>query len=677
MGTPRVVVFADAVQTHISSGPEARNRLQAQPRTSTESNAIRKPRLKPVVLVAAGLALLIVIAFAQVRHFDFVNYDDHRYITHNERVLEGLTFHNVVWSFTTFDVGNWHPLTWLSHMEDVTFFGGDAPGAHHLVSVAVHIINAILLLALLNGITGSLWRSAAVAAVFALHPLRVESVAWISERKDVLSVFFGLVALLAYVRYVATPSIARYLIVAGAFACSLMSKPMLVTLPGVLLLLDYWPLKRLILNDAKVWTLLVIEKIPLIALSIASAIITMIAQTQGGSVSSFDDLPIEARLSNAFMAHLIYLWQTIWPVNLAPLYPMRESWPLSLVAISIVALVAISVIALVLHQKRPTLIIGWLWWLGTLVPVIGLIQVGSQAHADRYTYFPHIGLFILVVWSIPAASKRVAKMLYSAIGGCIVITLIFVTRQQTWHWRDSIALSEHTLRVTHENAYAHFNLANALVSQGRIDEALAHFRAAGDLKPRWGDAPYNLGNAHLELKQFDQAIATYDEAIRRAPLHVAAHTNRAIALAQHGDIDRAIDGFQRALDINSDDRSALVNFGQTLARANRLDDAVTMFERALAIDSEDSFTHLMLGNALARQDRVAEALPHFSAALRLNPGNPHAHMSMAAALAGQGHVTPAIAHLRTAEEIARAARDEALVREVQTRIERYQAAVKP
>lgn len=635
------------------------------------------PQFRPVVMAGAALAVLIIAAYAPVRHFDFVNYDDHRYITHNPHVQQGLTLDTIAWAFTTFEVGNWHPLAWLSHMTEVTMFGAGAPGAHHMVNVALHVLNAIFVLVLLNHMTGSLWRSAAVAALFALHPLRVESVAWISERKDVLNVFFGLLAMLAYVRYARRRKPGWYALVAIAFACSLMSKPMLVTLPFVLLLLDYWPLQRLTANESRAWLRLGLEKVPLILMSFVSSVITVFAQTSGGSVSTLDELPPAARIMNAAAAYGIYLWQTIRPVNLAPLYPLRDHWPLWIWAGSAAALIIISALIVARRRTSPAVLTGWFWWLGALVPVIGLVQVGSQAHADRYTYFPHIGLFIMLAWSLPAASTRAMKAIYASIGACILIVLFILTRFQTTHWRDSIALSEHTLRVTRDNGYAHFNLGNALTERGRLDEAVIHFRAAADLKPRWGDAPYNLGNAHLSLQEFDQAIAAYDEAIRRDPANVAAHVNRAIALARLGDTDAAIESFEQALKIDPADRAALVNYGQTLARLERMDEAIFMFERALTVNPNDGFAHVMLGNALARLDRLNEAVPHFAEALRLNPENPHAHMSMAAALAGQGHITPAIAHLRAADEIARSIRDDALRREIESRIERYQNLITP
>jgi protein O-mannosyl-transferase len=627
-------------------------------------------------MVAAALALAIIAAYAQVRHHQFTNYDDHRYITQNYRVQQGLTLENFGWAFTSFEVANWHPLTWLSHMLDASVFGRDNAGAHHLMNVALHIANAVLVLVLLNQMTGSMWRSAAVTAIFALHPLRVESVAWVSERKDVLSVFFGLLAMLAYLKYVKRPSIVNYTIIACAFACSLLSKPMLVTLPAVLLLLDYWPLKRLAVGEREMGRV-VLEKLPLAVMSVASAIITVAAQVRGGSVSGIDALPFTSRIANAAVAYVMYLWQTIWPVKLAPLYPLTERWPAWVVGGSIVMLVMISVIVAALSRKRQYLVTGWLWYVGTLLPVIGLVQVGSQAHADRYTYFPHIGLLMMLVWSVPAPPIRAAQMSYAVIAVCICAVLAVLTHRQVAHWRNSIALSEHTLNVTHDNTYAHFNLANALLETGRTDEAVSHFQAAAVLKPNWADAPYNLGNAYLRLRQFDHAIAAFDEAIRRSSTHVAAHTNRAIALAQRGDMDAANESFERALQIDPNNRSALVNYGQTLARINKLEEAIGLFERALAIDADDAVAHLMIGNALARLDREQEALPHFSEALRLNPANPHAHMSMAAALAGRGNVAQAIAHLGAAEELARNANDLPLVREIQSRIERYQAAVKP
>ncbi len=659
------------------------------------------------LLIIAGLILAIIICYAQVRHHDFVNCDDHIYITRNSQIWQGLTPANFALAFTTFEAANWHPLTWLSHMIDVDLFGHQNPAGHHITNVLLHIANTILLLLILRRLTGSPWRSAFVAALFALHPLHVESVAWVSERKDVLSTFFGFLAIAAYIKYTARPTWKSYSLIALLFACSLMSKPMLVTLPFLLLLLDYWPLKRIRSKNSpslegggqgvgeKLATakprsspkpprlttqslhhptspkILILEKLPLLALSLASSIITIIAQSHGGAISSLDTVPFLGRLQTATIAYATYLWQMMWPINLSPLYSLPPHWPANTVALAAFILIAITAIAIILHRKQPQIIVGWLWYLGSLVPVIGLIQVGSQSHADRYTYVPLIGIFIAIAWSIPnPRSNRNIIFAYSAAAALLLSTLTALTHAQTHHWRNSIALATHGLAVTGPNAILHFNLANALNDTGDPSQALTHFAKAVELKPDWADPPFNLGNTLRKLGRLDEALLAYDEALRRNPRFVGAIVNRAIVLSEQGKLDLALATFQHAIDTDPQNPDAHRGLAQTLASLSRLDEAVDHFRIALDIQPDDFVSYLLLGNVLARQDHLDQAIACFSRSMQLNPNEPRTYMSMASALTEKQQPDLARNQLQIAADLATRLNRTDLLEEIRRRLNR-------
>lgn len=646
----------------------------------SEPSQGERMRNRQDILIAAGLAIAILMCYAQVGGHAFVNYDDHRYITQNPRVQQGLTLDNIAWAFTTFEVANWHPLTWMSHMVDIEMFGVERAGLHHLENVLIHIANTVLLFGLLRRMMKreDIWRCALVAAVFAVHPLRVESVAWVSERKDVLSVFFGLLTMHVYIRHATQPSLKSHISVAALFACSLMCKPMLVTLPALLLLLDYWPLGRCGAEYTTVQTntprSLILEKIPLLALSLGSAAITVAAQRGGGAVSGLDAVPIGERIINAAVAYVVYIRQLFVPVNLAPLYPLPEQWPGVIVAATGALLLAVSAVAIVIRRKRPELLVGWLWYLGTLIPVIGLVQVGSQAHADRYTYFPMIGLLIMIVWMIPSPRHRPMAVGYGVGAGIVLGALMWLTWNQTRHWRNSIALSEHTLRVTTNNGYAHFNLANAYMDAGRLEDAVHEFQRTGEIMPQWPDAPFNMGNAHAAAGHVNEAVAAFDEALRRDPVFIAAHNNKGIVLAQHGRLEQAIESFMAALAIDPNDATTHLNLGQALMQQGNLALATVHFQQATTHDPTNATAHLMLGNAQAMQDQLENAIASFTRSLELNPSDPRAHMSMASALASTGRIEQAIAQLNSAAQIAQAIGDAALLAEVRRRLDRFRAA---
>jgi protein O-mannosyl-transferase len=498
------------------------------------------------------IVVLVGINFVYVPllHDGFVNYDDPQYIVQNPDVTSGLSWHGVVWAFTTGHQSNWHPLTWLSHMIDIRVYGLNA-GGHHLTNVLLHILNTVLLFSLLRQMTGARGASMFVAALFGLHPLHVESIAWISERKDVLSTFFGLLALAAYLRYVRQPGFKRYSVVLLLFAASLMSKPMLVTLPFLLLLIDFWPLRRLTFRPQSNFGSCIWEKVPLLALTVSSSIVTFIVQQQGGAMVDVITLSIGARVANAFVAYVTYAAKVVWPARLAVLYPISsiafDEWiPAALV------LLAISTLAILAARRRPYLTVGWFWYLGTLVPVIGLVQVGRQALADRYTYIPAVGLFIVVGFAAAEVfdGARAQKWLAPAAATAVIAACLWLTNRQLHYWASSNALWEHTLSVTGDNALAQFNLGAALEDEGRLDEAASHYSEALRIEPAYPDAHVNLATTLLkrgQAERFDEVPRHLTEALRLRPNFAEARNAYGIYRLKQGDFTGAITQFSEAI----------------------------------------------------------------------------------------------------------------------------------
>ena len=479
------------------------------------------------IAIQAFLVLATLTVFWQTSEFDFVNYDDDRYVTKNQYIRSGLTQDNILWAFTDAYEGNWHPLTWISHMLDVQLFGM-SPGMHHLASVALHICNALLVFGVFRRMTGEIWKSDFVAALFALHPLHVESVAWVAERKDVLSAFFGLLSIWAYVAYARNPGIIRYIPVFIFFALGLMSKPTLVTLPCVLLLLDYWPLQRLHSVSFRV-----LEKVPLFLLAGVSCWITYTAQQYGRAVRSMEEFSLQARICNAFTSYMTYIGKTLWPTDLIFFYPhpgeSLRFWYASLAALG---LLAITVIAFKNTKRFPYQLTGWLWYLGTLVPVIGLIQVGHQAMADRYTYIPSIGLYILFAWGIPDLTTRWPRQVLYVASSVILPILMFMAWKQTGYWKNSFTLYEHALSVSPDNimakynyAVAPFNLGNAYLKLGKHQEAIAEYKKVLRANPELPQLHLNMGISYIELGKYQEAVAELKEAIRLKPDYAEAHYN--------------------------------------------------------------------------------------------------------------------------------------------------------
>jgi protein O-mannosyl-transferase len=558
-----------------------------------ESSLRGKLHNHSTILIILFLLALTVIVYSKALDNDFVNLDDPSYVTENPHVITGLTLDNVQWAFTSIEQSNWHPLTWISHMTDAQIFGIN-PKGHHLTSLLLHAANAALLFLILSELTSAQWRSAFVAALFAVHPLHVESVAWISERKDVLSTLFFLITILCYSRYVTRPGPWRYAAVLAAFASGLMAKPMLVTLPCVLLLLDYWPLAR---YPAKAsLSRLAAEKAPLFMLSVMSGALTLYAQKMGGAVASMAILPLGARVANALLSYVAYIWKTLWPTRLVALYPMSGQLPLWQVAGAALLLGAISAAVFWKGRRMPFLPVGWLWFLGTLVPVIGLVQVGGQAMADRYTYIPHIGLFILIVWGAAEAAgqRHWSPAISGAAMAAVIAALTALTWMQISYWRNGIELYGHTLRFTERNALAHYHMGVALTERGRTTEAISHYTQALEIAPDYASAHFGLACALMQQRLPEQAVAEYEKAAR----------------------------------LDAGDARVLFNLGNVLVELGRYNDAITRYREALQITPLDENIHNKLGTALAKQGRVDEALAQFSEALRINPQNEFARINM-------------------------------------------------
>lgn len=588
-------------------------------------------------IVAAILAVLVLLVFAQVRTHQFLNFDDPIYVTANPNVQRGLTFEGVAWAFRSLDF-NWHPVTWITHMLDVELFGLDS-GAHHLVNVAFHLANTILLFFVLFRMTGFLARSAFVAALFAVHPLHVESVAWLAERKDVLSGLFLILTLWMYVDYARTRSKAKYALGLLFFALGLMSKGMLVTLPFVLLLVDYWPLKRF---DAEPRAKLVIEKIPYFALLIPSIVMTIVAQRAVGAVATVHPLP--SRLANAIVSYGAYLWKTIWPADLAIPYPWRTDVSPMAIGVAALAMIAISAAALVYREKHRALFTGWFWFAGMLVPVIGLMQIGSQSMADRYTYLPHIGLFIAVVWLVADSVPLDTRQMLGVFAAMVIAIFAFVAHGQTKHWRDSVALFTRATTVTEKNSIAHVNLGSALQDTGDGDGALRNLEAAVAADPTSSDALVKLARVEMQLGRNDAAIAHLQKAEQTSETQALLATVR-------GDHATAIQHYAKAVAADPSSAALRNDYAAALARAERNDEALAQYREAMRLSPTLYDPHMNAGALLARLNRTAEAREEFDAAAAIRPGSPEPHIYLALLNANTGRIDLALMNVDSANAI--------------------------
>jgi Flp pilus assembly protein TadD len=528
-------------------------------------------------LISAALVAAIVIAYEPMRHSDFVELDDNKYVTENPNVTGGITRDSVIWAFTKTYASNWHPLTWLSHIADCEIYGLN-PAGHHITSVLIHIANSLLLFWVLRKMTDATWRSAFVAAAFALHPLHVESVAWVAERKDVLSGLFWMLTMVAYVRYAERPNIQRYLLVLLAFVMGLMSKPMVVTLPFVLLLLDYWPLERLNWGRPpaeKTVPLgrLLVEKVPLLLLSAILSVITFVVQQGGGAVIALEKIPLDYRIANMFVSYIRYIGKTIWPSGLAVLYPHPHINLLEARAVVYALLfVLITVISIDICRRRRYIAVGWLWYVGTLVPVAGLVQVGSQGMADRYTYIPMVGLLIVAGWGVKdlVANRPRWKVVAAALAVVVLASAVILTRMQVKHWQNSITLFEYALKVTENNAGAETSYGGALAEAGRFDEAELHLSNAVRLNPTAPKAHNHLGNVLLNEGKLNEAIEHLNEALRITPDQAAVYVNLSIAYTKLGKYEQAIQNWTRAVELEPTIADILKNPAWLLATAGNV-----------------------------------------------------------------------------------------------------------
>ena len=569
---------------------------RANSNPDSTGTAVLKNRF-PIWLLVLALVLLTVLAYWPAMSHDFINYDDPDYVTANAHVQNGLTPGDIQWVFTHPVVGNWLPITMLSHMLDCRMFSLK-PWGHHLVSVLWHAANTALVFLLLLRLTGATWRSFAVAALFGLHPLHVESVAWIAERKDVLSTFFGLLTLLGYAQYVAAPGsrLARslsYSLTFIFFALGLMSKPMLVTIPCVMLLLDYWPLRRFNSltfqpSHASTFKRLLLEKIPFFVLAAAVSVATYLIQQHGGMMQSVDHLPFGARVANALVSYCRYLEKLFWPANLAVFYPYPGQWPLIQVLLAGALVVGISILAFWQRTPYPWLLVGWFWFCGTLVPVIGLVQVGGQSMADRYAYIPSLGFFIIIAWGVYELAKRwpFHQVVLGATACVAIILCITLTRQQLSYWQNNETLYQHALTVTENNYLAHHNLGIALYKEGKLDEAIGEYRQALRIHPDYPMAHYDLGTALGASGQTDEAIAQFQEAIRLEPDDAAAHGNLGSALLKKGRADEALTQLQQAVKLAPDNPEFHYDLGTLLGMKGQLDPAIAQFQEAIRLQPD-------------------------------------------------------------------------------------------
>ena len=612
------------------------------------------------ICLMLGAATLITF-WPQTGH-DFVSYDDPFYLTENVQVQQGLTWETVGWALRTGAAGNWHPVTWLSHILDVQLFGLE-PGWHHLTSLLFHTANAVLLFLLLQRMTGAVWRSAFVAGLFALHPLHVQSVAWVAERKDVLSAFFFMLTLGAYAKYVEkskagkeaasdenpaasnTPHASRftfhalgypprsfyYVLALVLFALGLMSKPMLVTVPFVLLLLDYWPLRRFEL-DTRHSTLntllpLFLEKLPFFALSAGSCAVTLWAQTGGGAVVPMGVVSLPQRLANALAAYGGYLRKTFWPVDLAVLYPIGGTVPVGTLIPSGAVLIAVTAWVVWRIRRQPCLAVGWFWFVGMLVPVIGLVQVGMQLMADRYTYLPLIGLFVMVAWGVvaavgvsPATTRwRLPQASLAVASSLVLVTCAAASRQEVGYWKDSEQLFGHALQVTPANYIALDNYARALLKQGNAAEAVRSFEAAVALRPDLDAARCGLGTALMDQGKLAEAAEQFDHVLEVQPDHAAARLQLGIIRGRQGRLEEAGQAFARVLRLHPEDAGAHNNLGNVLAQQGKHEEAVRQFEDAVRLRPDNAAAQNNLAISCRKLGRTAEAIAHYREALRLQP----------------------------------------------------------
>lgn len=606
---------------------------------------------------------MTLAVFRPMLDHEFLKYDDDTYVTDNRHIQSPLNGQALGWAFTTGYGSNWHPLTWLSHMLDFQLFELN-PRGHHLISLVLHTANAVLMLLVLRRMTSALWPSALVAALFAWHPLHIESVAWVAERKDVLSTFFWLLTMWFYVRYAQRRKPAPYLLALAFFVLGLMTKPMLVTLPFVLLLLDYWPLQRMHFDKWSSVTpsgnhrnnvlSLLWEKTPFFVGAFASGIITFLVQRSGGAMATIEVYSMKTRIANALVAYVGYIAKMCWPSRLAVLYPHPgNNLPVAKVALCAALLLLLTICFVILSRRRKYLAVGWLWYLGTLVPVIGLVQVGVQGLADRYSYMPLTGLFIIIVWGIRDLSANLPyrRIILSILAIAVLSGLTFCTHLQLRYWKNSLTLFERTLDVTSDNYLMHNNYANLLGDLGRTEEAIAHFQQSLKLRP---DSPHihtNVANLLWQLGRGNEAVEHYHRALSLKPDFAPAHYNSGVALAGQGKHEQAIAAYRQAVRFQPDYVEALSNLGFELAQQGKYDQAVNYYNQAIEFDPDNVIAQGRLGLALAALGRLDEAIKQFRLVLVARPDDVEMYCNLGILLQRQGKIAEAIGQYRQALQI--------------------------
>jgi tetratricopeptide (TPR) repeat protein len=618
---------------------------QSATKSKPAAPAASAPVKFPAWLLALLLGLVTLALYWPATRHEFINYDDQLYVTDNTHVQAGLTWESVKWAFLNADskFGYWHPLTLLSHMLDCQMYGLN-PWGHHLTSILLHALNTVLVFLLLRRLTGAVWRSAAVAALFGWHPLHVESVAWVAERKDVLSACLGLLSLLFYTRYAKKQkkvnevqpvldsrlSTFDYALSLFFFALGLMSKPMLVTLPFVMLLLDWWPINR-----ASGWRRLVPEKIPFFAVAAVAGVMTFAMSKQTGALASDEVLSWGARSANALVSYCRYLGKLFWPADMAVFYPHPGHWPVKEVLLAGMLLTGLSAWCFWQRRRHPFLLMGWLWFIGTLVPVIGLLQVGNFSMADRYSYIPSLGLFIMVIWGAHEMTRgwRYQVTGLAAAGSVVMILLMGLTRQQVGYWQDSETLFRHAIAATENNCLAYNELGGSLFNKGQTDDAITQFQEAIRLKPDYLQAYNNLGNALVQAGRMDEAISQFQTITRLRPDFAEGHYNLGDTLAKKGLKDDAIREFREAIRLKPDYPEPHNNLGDNLYSQGKVDEAIPQFEEALRLKPDYAEAHYNLGTALASKGWMDGAISQFEEALRLKPDYAAARNNLAYALA--------------------------------------------
>jgi protein O-mannosyl-transferase len=673
-------------------------------RLNTGADASRRvPHWRIILGTYLFLAAITVAVFSQTTRYGFVNFDDDLYVYNTPAIRAGLTLKGIGLSFISQHARNWHPLTTISHMLDCQLYGLNA-GGHHATNLILHIIAVLLLFRVLLQMTGALWRSAIVATLFAIHPLHVESVAWVSERKDVLSAVFFFLVVSAYVRYARGPSIARYLLVVVLFGAGLMSKPMLVSAPVILLLLDYWPLGRMRGQGAEVRdrrseatrrraviSRLLLEKIPLCVLSGGACIITFVLQKR--AAGAIPPLPLLWRFENAIASYVIYIWKTLWPTGLAVFYPHPNDtltiWEL---IFAVAFLMAITAAAFIWRYKRPYLLTGWFWYLAMLIPVIGIVQVGEQGHADRYTYLPSVGLFLAGVWfaSDIAAVRRSRLRLIVATAATIVLFALLGWNAfvQTSYWRNSDTLWSHALAVTSDNDIAHNNLGYLCADRGELDTAISHFESAARIRSGKTNPHYDLASAFVQTNladalarkgRSDEAMAHYDEALRLQPYDANAYYNRGNLFFAKGQVDAAIADWEKTLWIQPNDADAHTCLGNALLRRGSLKEAIDQYEMAVALAPEDPHSRNNIAWILATSSDGsirdgAKAVDFAQQAAALSGGRePQFLRTLGAAYAETGRFSEAIAAARQAVAIANMQGKQGLAKNLEKDLAFYRA----